>query len=75
MKALLTSHMAGMGATPRKTRTITLDPIVIEGKLPGSAAGRFVIPWKWVAVAGGVGALFLLASWAKKKGARTAAFA
>ncbi len=63
-----------MGATPRKTRTITLDPIVIEGKAPG-AAGKFQIPWKWVAVAGGLGALYLLARWSKKKGGRRAAFA
>jgi hypothetical protein len=63
--------MAGMGATPRKTRTITLDPIIIEGKAP-AAGTKFRIPWGWVAIAGGLGGLYLLARWSKKKAGRRA---
>lgn len=57
--------LAGLGATPRKTTKITLDPIVIEGKIPDAAAAK-PFPWKWVALAGGLAGLYLLAKHAGK---------
>lgn len=66
---IVSTSMQGLGAaTPRRKTTITLDPIVIEGKVPGSgAADSKPFPWKWVAIGGGLLGLYLLAKHAKKK--------
>lgn len=62
--------MQGLGApVARKTTRIELDPIVIEGKIPPKE-GKTEIPWKWIGIAAGVGVLYLLARYARKKGRR-----
>lgn len=59
-----------MGAAPlaRRKRTITLEPITIEGKVPAKPAGG--IPWKWILLLAAVGGGVWLLTRKKRRGAR-----